>query len=99
MPIDEPIKRYFIATRKHGFVGNAVVFWCSDSKGYTTNLNDAGEYDEASARAIVEPAPPGECRMLPVDEVWKLSRPYFDGQDMWPHFDGWDTPCAAEGTD
>lgn len=82
--------RYFIATRKHGFVGNDVLFWRPEAKGYTTNLDDAGKYSEAEATKIVRGAPPGECRMLPVDDVIRLTRRVFDGQDMHPHFGGWD---------
>lgn len=84
----QPRARYFIATRKHGFVGNAVIFWCPDSKGYTVNLEDAGEYEEAEARDIVSDATSGECRMLLVGDVRKLSRTYFDAQDM-PKIGGW----------
>ncbi len=74
--------RYFIATRKHGFVGNAVVFWRPNGAGYTCSVDDAGEYDEATAIGVVSRAPAGECRMLPVESVRRLSRAYFDDQDM-----------------
>ena len=81
--------RYLIATRKHGFVGNCVVFWRPESKGYTCTLDDAGVYGEVQAAEIIKGAPPGECRMLPADEVMALARRTFDGQDMH-HFGGWE---------
>ncbi len=82
-------RRYFIATRKHGFVGNDVLFWRPESAGYTTNLDDAGRYDEAEATKIVNDAPAGECRMLPVDDVTPRARRVLDGQDMH-RLGGWE---------
>lgn len=43
--------RYYIQDTR-GFVGDSVMWWRPDGKGYTINLEEAGEYDEEKARAI-----------------------------------------------
>ena len=50
VPSDEEIvqdeEMYYI---QNGFSGNAVVWWAKDSKGYTSNLNEAGKYTKEFA--------------------------------------------------
>ena len=42
-------KNYYI---QNGHVGNTMLFWRKEGKGYTTNLDEAGIWDEESARTI-----------------------------------------------
>ena len=50
LPSNEEIKgdeeMYYI---QNGFSGNALVWWREDSKGYTSNLNEAGRYTKEFA--------------------------------------------------
>jgi hypothetical protein len=34
---------------QNGFSGNAIIWWAKDSKGYTSNLNEAGKYTKEQA--------------------------------------------------
>lgn len=47
-------KLYYIESVKHGPVGNSVLWWRHNSAGYTTNIADAGLYDEHDALLICE---------------------------------------------
>jgi hypothetical protein len=42
---------YVIQDTRH-FVGDSVVWWRKNGKGYTTNLDEAGEYEEEEALSI-----------------------------------------------
>lgn len=37
---------------KNGYVGNAILWWGKDSRGYTTDIRNAGKYTEEQARNI-----------------------------------------------
>lgn len=37
---------------QNGYVGNAIVWWRANGKGYTTDFNDAGRYSEEDAKQI-----------------------------------------------
>lgn len=41
---------YYI--RNEGYIGNALIWWAKDSKGYTSDINKAGKYTEEQARNI-----------------------------------------------
>lgn len=41
---------YYI--RNEGYVGNALVWWCEDGKGYTTDIRKAGKYTLERAKQI-----------------------------------------------
>lgn len=43
---------YYIESTKHGPVGNAILWWRHNGAGYTTNLSQAGQYDEQRAISI-----------------------------------------------
>ena len=51
MATEDP-PRFYLLTINHGFAGNACLWWRLDGCGYTTDINDAGLYDEAKARGI-----------------------------------------------
>ena len=65
LPSDEEIKgdeeMYYI---QNGFSGNALVWWAKDSKGYTSNLNEAGEYTKEFAFNQVSCGRSGEYAWL-----------------------------------
>lgn len=42
-------KDYYI---QNGYVGNTMLFWRKNGDGYTTNLDEAGIWDEESAKTI-----------------------------------------------
>lgn len=47
-------KMYYIQSMKHtGYVGNAVLWWGKDHKGYTTDLTQAGKYTEEEKNSII----------------------------------------------
>lgn len=44
-------KMYYIQS---GYVGNAILWWAKDSKGYTTEINKAGKYTKERAKEIIQ---------------------------------------------
>lgn len=52
---------YYIA---NGYVGNAILWWGIDRKGYTTDITKAGKYTAAEAKEI--------CKR-PEDVAWPCS--------------------------
>jgi hypothetical protein len=45
------LKLYYI---QNGWVGNAILWWAIDSKGYTTDLRNAGKYTHEQAQGIIK---------------------------------------------
>lgn len=43
-------QQYYISTG--GYSGNSLIFWGKDSRGYTSNLDNAGLYSEEDAKRI-----------------------------------------------
>lgn len=72
-------KLYFIQDARQ-FVGNAVLFWCSDRCGYTTDIDKAGRYPETEANKI--------AGMRKTDIAWPVeilepcAKRYVDAQDL-----------------
>lgn len=58
-------KMYYIQDTRN-FVGNSVLWWRANRAGYTTELDEAGEYTEAEARET-EAASGGVHRAIPRD--------------------------------
>ena len=54
-------KLYYI---QNGYVGNAILWWGKDSKGYTTEIDKAGKYTHAEAKQIIQ---------RPCDIAWECS--------------------------
>lgn len=54
-------KLYYIQT---GYVGNAILWWAIDSKGYTTEIDKAGKYTKQQAKEIIN---------RPQDIAWECS--------------------------
>lgn len=44
-------KLYYI---QNGWVGNAVLWWAKDSKGYTTEIKNAGRFTKAETQQIIK---------------------------------------------
>ena len=40
-----------------GYIGNAMIWWRPDSKGYTTNIEEAGRYTEEEMRGLINSRP------------------------------------------
>lgn len=74
-------KLYYIQNLRAGYVGNSVLFWGHDSKGYTCNAEDAGVYTEEEAHRICGNRPTVD-RMLLKSAVDKHWRRHFDAQDL-----------------
>lgn len=39
---------------QNGYVGNAICWWRIDSKGYTTDIREAGKYTKEEAKQIIQ---------------------------------------------
>jgi len=44
-------KLYYI---QNGYVGNAILWWAIDSKGYTTDIGKVGKYTKEEAKKIIQ---------------------------------------------
>lgn len=62
-------------------VGNSVMWWAPDGKGYTCDLRCAGVYDEEEAKRIAGKR--GTDRLWPVGEVMPLIQFHIDHQDLY----------------
>jgi hypothetical protein len=62
---EEEPELYYI---QNGYVGNSILWWAIDSRGYVTDINKAGKYTKESAMRIIE---------RPQDIAWPCS--YIDG--------------------
>ena len=49
---------------QNGYVGNAILWWGIDSKGYTTDFTKAGKYTKEQAEGIIK---------RPQDRAWPCS--------------------------
>lgn len=47
-------KLYYI---QNGYVGNAMLWWRENSRGYTTNINEAGRYPAEKMLGIINNRP------------------------------------------
>ena len=54
-------KKYYI---QNGWVGNAILWWAKDSKGYTTEIDKAGIFNKEEAKLIIK---------RPEDKAWECS--------------------------
>lgn len=67
---------YFIQDTRT-MVGNCMLFWAKESKGYTTNIDEAGLYtlEEAISKRNTD-------RPWPASLIRKLAKPRVDFQDL-----------------
>lgn len=54
-------KMYYI---QNGYVGNAILWWAENSRGYTTDFTKAGKYTKEEAKSIIQ---------RPCDIAWECS--------------------------
>lgn len=73
-------ERYYIVCSQD-FVGNSIVLWRPNSRGYTIHLEDAGKYTKETAQAICQTRDTDKA--YPVDVLDKVSRKHVDGQAMY----------------
>ena len=62
--------RYYIQDMRQ-VVGNCALWWCHNGQGYTTQLEEAGEYEEDEALHIA--ASRGTDRAVPVEVAKRAS--------------------------
>jgi len=80
-----PDDEYYYVQDKRSYVGNAVLWWAQDNRGYTTDLNRAHKYTKQD---IVKQF----ARKRETDIVWRAShvenavREYVDGQYLKREF-------------
>lgn len=73
-------EQFYIATTKHGFVGNATVFWCPNGSGYSCDIEDAGLYTREDAESICGER--DDQFMIRDDLVVAHQRNYLHADDM-----------------
>ncbi len=61
-------KNYYIQNTKAGYLGNAIIFWAKDSRGYTANLNNCQIFTEEEAKKICQ-GNPEKNKAWPVDYI------------------------------
>ena len=67
--------------RHKGFVGNCILFWGPNRRGYTTDLKQAGKYNGEEAEQICS-IRPEQDRMYSIEEIDKHTVIHVDGQSL-----------------
>jgi hypothetical protein len=49
--------KYYIQNKDAGYLGNSIVFWGKNRRGYTANLDKAGQYSLEEAKEICQGNP------------------------------------------
>lgn len=44
--------KYYIQNIAAGYLGNAIIFWSKERKGYTANLDNAEQFEEKESKKI-----------------------------------------------
>ena len=70
-------KLYYI---QNGWVGNAILWWGVNSKGYTTEIDKAGKYTYAEAKKIIERPQDMAWECKHVDKTLSAHKKIIDGQ-------------------
>lgn len=70
-----PTPGHYYVQDTRTIVGNCALFECADRRGYTCNLDKAGVFTEAEAKAIVRG---GDRRMFPCEQVSPLADVHVD---------------------
>lgn len=72
-------KMYYI---QNGYVGNSVLWWAIDSKGYTTEIEKAGKYPKSEAKKIIERPQDIAWECSYIDNNLKARKVIIDGQSL-----------------
>lgn len=81
-------KLYYLQSIKHrGFIGNSVLWWAENSRGYTCNIDKAGIYSEKEARKIYLGGH-GGIIAWPVEYIDSIISRHVDGQHMTDYSQG-----------
>lgn len=78
--------RYYIRDTRQ-VVGNCALWWCHDGKGYTTQLEEAGEYEEAEALKIQTSR--GTDQAVPVEVAKRASVTHVRVERLGREMDAW----------
>lgn len=70
-------KQYYI---QNGWVGNAILWWAIDSKGYTTDIRKAQKYGKEEAKRIIQRPQDRAWECKHVDECEEARKVTIDGQ-------------------
>ena len=70
-------KEYYI---QNGWVGNAILWWAIDSKGYTTEINKAAKYSYEEAKKIIQRPEDRAWECTHIDKCLQAHKTIIDGQ-------------------
>ena len=70
-------RQYYI---QNGYVGNAVLWWGVDGRGYTTDFKEAGKYTSSQAKEIIKRPQDIAWLCSYVDKNIKAQKLIIDGQ-------------------
>ncbi len=62
--------KYYIQNTDAGYLGNAIMFWAKESRGYTANLDNCEKFTEEEAKKICLNNPE-KNKAWPVDYIDK----------------------------
>ncbi len=60
--------KYYIQNKEAGYLGNAIVFWAKERRGYTSDLNNSHQFTEEEAKRICL-GNPSKNKAWPVDYI------------------------------
>jgi len=66
-------QKYFVHDKTRGFVGNSMVWWRQNHRGYTTNINEAHAFTEEELREYCQA---DDLVAYPVELVRDISEPH-----------------------
>ncbi len=72
------MKKYYI--RNEGYLGNALMWWAKDSKGYTCDIKQAEKYTEPEARGICSRPQDSAYECEYIDNLLKAQKLIIDSQ-------------------
>lgn len=70
-------KMYYI---QNGWVGNAILWWAIDSKGYTTEIDKAGKFTKSETKEIIKRPQDKAWECSHVDKCLEARKTIIDGQ-------------------
>ena len=78
-PIEESTERFYIRDTRQ-YVGNCLLWWAKGSSGYTTDLDEAGQYSKEEAEKICKNRDTDV--MYPVESTDEIAERHVDHQKM-----------------